>query len=82
MNSLKQRLLTGWHLMRLLRLAFGVLFAVQAIMMKDMLVGLMSGFFMYQAVTNTGCCGESCAPRYDNNHKKSETTDINFEEVK
>jgi len=82
MNRIRQQLLSGWHLMRIMRLVFGLLFIVQAIMMKDALVGLMAAFFLYQAVTNTGCCGESCAPMYDNNHKKSGITDITFEEVK
>lgn len=82
MSGFKQRLLTGWHFMRVLRLGFAILFAVQAVMMKDWLVGLMSGFFMYQAVMNTGCCGETCAPRTDKSHKNPATVDITFEEVK
>jgi hypothetical protein len=82
MNSFKQRLLTGWSLMRVLRMAFGLIFAVQAVMMKDALVGLMSAFFLHQGVTNTGCCGESCSPINDISHRKSDTVDITFEEVK
>lgn len=82
MNSLKQRLLTGWHFMRFLRLAFGVLFAVQAVMMKDILVGAVSVFFLYQGLMNTGCCGESCAPRDDKGHRNTGAVDITFEEVK
>lgn len=77
-----KRLLSGWHFMRVLRAGFGVLFAVQAVMMKDALVGFMSAFFLYQAITNTGCCGESCTPTYDNNHKKTGTGDITFDEIK
>ena len=50
---LKQKLSGGWHFMRILRLVFGVVFAVQAVMMKDYLVGMMSAFFLYQGVTNT-----------------------------
>lgn len=80
---LKQKLSGGWHFMRILRLVFGVVFAVQAVMMKDYLVGMTSAFFLYQGVTNTGCCGESCAPTYDRNAAaKGKTEDIQFEEVK
>ncbi|MBL7683814.1 MAG: hypothetical protein JNK00_10680 [Flavipsychrobacter sp.] len=79
---LKGKLSTGWHFMRVLRLVFAVIFAVQAIAMRDYLVGLMSVFFFYQGITNTGCCGDSCAPVYDQSHRKVPTDDISFEEVK
>ncbi len=79
---MKEKLLHNWHLMRVLRLAFGIIFIVQAFFMKDIIVGFAAFFFLFQAVTNTGCCGESCATTYDNNHKKSANADITFEEIK
>lgn len=82
MSNLKEKLFTGWHLMRVLRMAFGIIFVVQAIMMKDALVGLMALFFLYQGITNTGCCGESCTPMNDKSHRKTGVDDITFEEVK
>lgn len=79
---LKQKLSCGWHFMRILMLVLGVVFAVQAVMMKDYIVGMMSAFFLYQGVVNVGCCGESCAPRYNSNTVAGKTEDIQFEEVK
>lgn len=52
-----QTILTGWNFMRWLRLGLGVLIAVQAYQMNDTLSGLLAGFFIFQAVSNTGCCG-------------------------
>jgi hypothetical protein len=59
---IKQTLLTGWNFMRWLRLGLSVLIAVQAYQMHDAISGLLAGFFIFQAVSNTGCCGSStCA---------------------
>lgn len=68
--------------MRWLRLAFGVFFIVQAILIPDTLLGIVGGFFLLTAVTNTGCCGAgSCAAPVRENTKK-EPEDISFEEIK
>lgn len=79
--NLRQMLFTNWHFMRWLRLGLGVFVAVQAVQMHDTLSGLIAFFFLYQAVTNTGCCGSGCAvpatPK-----KISQTEEIEFEEVK
>ena len=82
METIKQTLFTGWHLMRWLRLVFGIIFMVQAIEMHDMMVGLIAGFFLVTAITNIGCCGAGrCAAPITkdevNIHKE-----ISYEEVK
>ena len=43
--------------MRWVRLAMGLMIAFQAFQSKDALFGLLSAFFIYQALTNTGCYG-------------------------
>lgn len=63
---IKQTLLTGWNFMRWLRLGLGVLIAVQAYQMQDALSGLLAGFFIFQSVSNTGCCGGSACPIPEN----------------
>ncbi|MBL7892064.1 MAG: hypothetical protein JNL63_05500 [Bacteroidia bacterium] len=79
---IKQTLFTGWHFMRWLRLGLGGLMAIQAVQNHDTLSGLIAAFFLFQAVTNTGCCSvNSCtAPATKNNADKIE--DVEFEEVK
>lgn len=57
-----QTVLTGWHFMRWLRLGLGIFIGVQAIQFQDAFSGFIAVFFLFQAVTNTGCCGSSgCA---------------------
>jgi hypothetical protein len=52
---------TNWHFMRWLRLAFGIFIAVYAIRHRDLFSGLLAAFFLFQAFSNTGCCGSTCA---------------------
>jgi len=82
METIKRTLFTGWHFMRWLRLAFGIFFAVQAIQTHDTLTGLVGAFFLFTAITNSGCCGSgSCAtPIRKNSENKGE--EISFEEIK
>ena len=62
MFTIKKTLFTGWNFMRFLRLGFGIFFLFQAIQTHDTLTGVVGAFFLFTAVTNTGCCGGgSCA---------------------
>ncbi len=85
MNSIdafRQTLFTQWNLMRLIRLVAGIFFAAQAIQIQDAMAGFISAIFLFQAVTNTGCCGISgCA--VPTNSKNSEPTQVvEYEEIK
>jgi len=64
-----KRILVGWNLIRGLRLVIGAYFAVQAIETLEIFSGIIAAFFLYQAITNTGCCGaNACAvPNAKNN---------------
>lgn len=55
--AIRQTLFTGWHLMRWLRLIFGIFFIIQAIQMRDWLIGIAGGFFLVTSIINIGCCG-------------------------
>ncbi|HVM87665.1 MAG TPA: hypothetical protein VMT76_05720 [Puia sp.] len=81
MNSIKKLILSDWHLVRIIRLVFGIIMAVNAITMRDAFSGILGAIFLFQAVTNTGCCGTSCAaPMRSQN--ATEEKEIVFEEVK
>ena len=56
---IKKLLLTDWNFVRIFRLSLGISFAVYAIDSKDTVSGFVSLFLIFQAVTNTGCCGVS-----------------------
>lgn len=80
-KDLTAGLLTGWNLMRWLRLALGIFIAVQAFQTHDALAGTLSALLLLQVVTNTGCCGpQGCAvpPAKGGNDK---TEQVEFEEV-
>ncbi|MBK7148686.1 MAG: hypothetical protein IPH78_07620 [Bacteroidetes bacterium] len=82
MNSWTQTIFTGWHFMRWTRLAIGMYAIVQAYMLHDTMIGFIGTFFLFQAVTNTGCCGaQACAVpnKRDSSQKGKE---IQFEEIK
>lgn len=76
-----ETLFTGWHFMRWLRLALGLMIAFQALELHDVWMGLMAAFFLFQAATNTGCCGSGrCAIPTKTIESKAE--DVTFEEIK
>jgi hypothetical protein len=75
---IKKRILVGWNLIRGLRLLIGAYFTVQAIETLDIFSGIIAAFFLYQAITNTGCCGANgCAvPDAKNNADKPNEVDL------
>jgi hypothetical protein len=76
-----ETLFTGWHFMRWLRLGLGLMITFQAIEMHDVWLGSMAVFFLFQAATNTGCCGVSgCAVQTKTDEGKVQ--DVTFEEIK
>ena len=79
---MKQLLFTNWDFTRWLRLVLGVFIAMQAIETKDTLSGVISAFLLFQAATNTGCCGvNNCAvPTSKGNQSKIE--EVDYEEIK
>jgi hypothetical protein len=83
LDSIKSTLFTNWHLVRILRLVFGIFVLVQAVTMRDTLAGMISALFLYQAFTNTGCCGASgCAVPTTSVTKDQKIEAVEYEEVK
>lgn len=85
MNAIKDKLLTNWHFMRIFRLAVGVMMLVAAFQSKDWMIGAFSAFFLYQAVSDTGCCGsQGCAPSPRRRDATATAGDevVDYEEIK
>ena len=80
--NFKQNLFNNWHFMRWLRLGLGLFVAVQAIQHLDALTGLIAAFFLFQAITNTGCCGAGGCAVPSSPHKQNKIDDVEFEEIK
>lgn len=77
-------LLSNWHFMRWLRLAVGLFLIWQMIQKPEIFTGLIAGVFLFQAITNTGCCGASGCPVPGKENKTSsvEGEEVAYEEIK
>lgn len=79
---MKETLLSGWNLMRFLRLGMGAIMAAQFFHTNDKLLGFIAALLLYQALFNKGCCANNeCTPR----HKTASVNDaeeVSFEEIK
>jgi len=82
METLKNTILTGWNLMRWLRLAIGLIIAYQAFATQNGLLGLLAGVFIFQALANTACCGTSACNTTPGKQNFGKTEDVEFEEIK
>jgi len=82
METIRQALFTNWHLMRWLRLGFGIIIAIQAIQNHDAVSGLIASFFLFQAFTNSGCCGAGGCEVPSVKKDIQANKEIEFEEVK
>ncbi len=82
MNGIRQMIFSDWNFMRIVRLIIGIFIGANAMMTHDTLLGLISGIFLFQALTNTGCCcAGSCSLPVSKNNKQ-EQTEKRFEEIK
>jgi hypothetical protein len=79
---MKAKLFTGWNFMRWLRLALGVIIGISAIQTHDSISGFVAAFFLFQAVTNIGCCGAAGCANTNTSSKEGTASEIEFEEVK
>lgn len=67
-----------WNLMRVLRLALGILFIVQGIIAKEWLLAGLGGLFSLMPLLNIGCCSDSgCNTRIPKSNKET-----SYEEVR
>lgn len=82
MEKFKKILGSDWHLMRVVRLVIGMLIAVQAFQMQSPVIAFISAFILFQALTNTGCCGASaCSVKPGKEHDKH-PEDLALEKVR
>jgi hypothetical protein len=83
LETIKSTLFTNWHVVRILRLVFGIFVLVQAVPMRDALAGMISAIFLFQALTNTGCCGASgCTVPPTSINKNQKIEEVDYEEIK
>lgn len=78
----KETLFNNWNFMRFLRLGLGLYIAVQAVETLSIVSGVVAVFFLFQAITNTGCCGSNGCALPTNKSNSAKTEEVKFEEIK
>lgn len=66
--------------MRWLALAIGIVLGLNWMVNTAPISGLLSLFFLFQAITNTGCIVGACAPALQPDQPENKNTD--YEEIK
>ncbi len=79
---MKATLFSGWHFMRWIRLALGLVIGISAFQTHDSISGFIAAFFLFQAVTKTGCCGVNGCATTNTISKEDTASEIEYEEVK
>ena len=69
-------LVTNWHFMRWLRLAIGLFLVWQLVQRPDIFTAFVAAFFLFQALTNTGCCGASGCALPDRGNTTHESSSV------
>ena len=83
MNGWMARVTTGWHPMRMMRAGIAAMLLISAFNYADWPMGLFGLFFLYQAVTDTGCGLQGCsALRKQNKQNTGSLAEIEYEEIK
>ena len=80
LETIKYNLINNWNIVRGFRLVISIFIIVQAILLHELLFGFFGCFFLYQALTNTGCCATTGFVA--TTHKNDNGDDIQFTEVK
>lgn len=70
-----------WNVMRLLRLAIGVMAIVQAYQQNSWILGIASFFVIIAAIANLGCCSSNSCSANMYKHNKNSTEKITYEEL-
>lgn len=52
--------LANWPLMRIIRLAFGIILVLTGFVYSDWMAGAFGGLLLGQAILNTGCGPSGC----------------------
>jgi|688.fasta_scaffold207678_4 hypothetical protein len=79
-----QNITNNWTWSRGLRMVLGLFMAYQAYVSHDKLLGAFAAFFIFQAVTGTGCCstaGCTTTPN-KNSNDTNKIEDVSYEEIK
>ncbi|MEZ4738318.1 MAG: hypothetical protein R2818_02940 [Flavobacteriales bacterium] len=81
-EEMKDRILTGWHAQRWLRLVFAVVFLAAGITRQEPVAWFAAIFFGIQAVFDVGCCGSVGCTSSRIEPTGTLDVEVNYEEIK
>jgi len=80
---MKDRILHGWNLMRVVYLIMGIVIIIQSIMAHQYPVLFFGLYFIATSILGLGCAGGACAAPIQAPKSKNRTNEeVTFEEVK
>ncbi len=82
LTAVKNQLFTNWHPMRWIALGLGVILAFNWGLNSAPVSGFLALFFIFQAVTNTGCLAGRCTPVQKEKGGSGLSENIEFKEIK
>lgn len=75
-------LVSGWNLMRIIRLLLGIFILAEGISSQQWIPGIIGGIFLMQALLNVGCCGTNSCNVADSKVDPNKSETIQYEEIK
>ncbi len=82
LTAVKNQLTTNWHPMRLVALGLGIILGINWLTNSAPISGFLSLFFLFQAITNTGCLAGQCMPNQKKGVDDDRSEFIEYEEIK
>ena len=74
-----KKIINGWNVMRVIRLALGIAALVQGFLQKENLLVVAGMWILFSAVFNVGCCGSGgCTIQ---THAKKPANEVVYEEL-
>ncbi len=74
-------LVNNWNVMRVIRLALGILVIIQSISEKNIMLTVAGGLFAFLALINVGCCGANGCAVNSRENKSNLKEEAVYEEV-
>lgn len=75
--------LRNWNLMRIIRLALGIIVTIQGVQVQEWMLVVLGALFTLMPFFNIGCCTTTtgCNNTYSK-RKNTKLQEVNYEEVK
>ena len=81
MNTLRQRLFSNWHLMRVVRLILSGALLVMAFQGNDVAMGSLALLFLVTTIAGAGCCGPNGCSIPERTYYNGKMTDASDSET-